>query len=193
MEIDGGIMRYGFETAIVPLEPAESRRWHFLATEGRQITPIRAKNKLDKHGLGAKFKLADHYHTGKVYVGWCRKPLVTICTNAPDKFPANELFMASGVPRVRKLEEQSERSSSKDLSLLSRIGFLGSAVGISGVTKREKKYKQVSVVAKRTMDGNFEGVLTEARTTHAYCGMGGPREPGFCRQSRLWLLPHFGM
>ncbi len=65
----GGVLRYGFDTAIVPLEPPESRKWHYFATEGQQITPMRAEGILRLHGLGTKFKLANRYQEGKVYVG----------------------------------------------------------------------------------------------------------------------------
>jgi hypothetical protein len=82
-----------------------------------------------------------------------------------NSFPAVEVSADSGVSVVKKLEEHTERSSASDASLVTRIGFLGSALGISGSKKREQKYKQVGIVAKRTLEQNFEGVLTAARTT----------------------------
>ena len=94
----GGRLKYGFETAIVPLEPAESRRWHYFATDGRQITPMRAEQQLRLYGLGTRFKLANQYQLGKVYVGWCPSPVA-------NPFPVIEVFKDSGVPTVKKLEE----------------------------------------------------------------------------------------
>jgi len=61
MEIDGGIVRYGFDMAIVPLKPVKSRRWYFFRTEGRQITSMRAKNELKKLRLSVKFELVGSF------------------------------------------------------------------------------------------------------------------------------------
>ncbi|KAF7503821.1 hypothetical protein GJ744_003262 [Endocarpon pusillum] len=168
IQIDGCVMKYGVETALVPLMPVEGRRWHFLSTPGRQITPHRVKVELYAHGLDEKFKLADHYETGKVYVGWCCNPVLALCTDIPKRCSADtpdSIAMASGVGEVEELERASERSSSKDASFQPRIGFLGSSLSFSGGTKREKKFKQISVVAKRTAAGNYENVITLAQTT----------------------------
>ncbi|KIM97361.1 hypothetical protein OIDMADRAFT_20541, partial [Oidiodendron maius Zn] len=102
-------MMYGFDTAIVPLAPAEARRWHFITTKGRQITPRRAENELTERKLDT-ILLASQYLLGKVYIGWCPNPVVGICSDVLKMF-ASEVMKPSGVPAVEKLEEQPERSS----------------------------------------------------------------------------------
>ena len=67
--IKGGVtMMYGFDTAIVPLAPAEARRWHLIMTKGTQITPRRAKDELTECMLDT-ILLASQYLLGKVYIG----------------------------------------------------------------------------------------------------------------------------
>jgi hypothetical protein len=165
MATDDGIILFGFDTALIPLEPPESKRWHFLTTDGKQITPMRISKVLNGLKLRAQGKMSNYYSTGKVYVGWCGNPVVKIGTAELDLDLVEDALMASGVPDVKKLEERSEKTSSMDVSLLSRKGFLGSALGISGGTKRETKFRQVAVVAKRTQAENFERVLDAACAT----------------------------
>ena len=93
-----------------------------------------------------------------MYVGWCSVP-------SAEPFPAIEISSDSGVAVVKRFEEAAERSSTQELSVLGRLGFLGSAIGLSGSRKREKKHKETRVVAKRRPEANFEGILTAARTT----------------------------
>lgn len=45
---EDGLILFGFDTSLIPLEPPDSRRWHFLVTEGIQITPARVKKSLVK-------------------------------------------------------------------------------------------------------------------------------------------------
>ncbi|OCL09928.1 hypothetical protein AOQ84DRAFT_387853 [Glonium stellatum] len=178
--VDGALIMYGFDTAIFPLEPPESRRWHFLVTEGRQITPMRVKQELNKRKLRA-CRLTDRYRTGTVYVGWCPDPMVTIGSSASDDRLVQHVFMSSGIYEVSNVEELSEKSSSRDLTFLTRAGFLGSALGCSSGRKREKKFKQISVVAKRTEESNFERILTVAQI--APCILWDQSV------GRAWLLP----
>lgn len=167
-----GTILFGFDTALIPLDPPESRRWHFLATKGRQITPARVKKefgkrKEKKEGSDVRFpgEIEHEYRKGNVYVGWCAAPVVKIGTIDSDMTPVDDISMSSGLRRVKEFEELAEKSSGKDVSFFSRIGLLGFSVGASGGKKKEKKFKQVSVVAKYTQEGNFEGILTSARAT----------------------------
>jgi len=175
----GATMMYGFDTAIVPLEPAEARRWHFMRTEGRQITPRRAEIELTKRKLDAKL-LANEYLPGKVYIGWCPNPVVSICSKAMNTF-AGEVIKPSGVPPATKLEEQSERNSSRHLSFTPRLGILGSSLGFSSGAIKEKKYSGVVLIAARKREQNFERVLTSA--------MGTPSILWDSRNKKAWLLP----
>lgn len=167
---ENGPIFLGFDTALIPLDPPESKRWHFLATEGRQITPARVKREFGKRkkekmeGSNVWFQgnLEQDYRQGNVYVGWCTAPLVEIRS---DTTSVDGICKASGLPPVQDLEEPTERSSGNDVSFFSRIGFFGFSIGASGGRKRERKFKQVSLVAKYTQEGNFEGVLTSARAT----------------------------
>jgi hypothetical protein len=178
--IKGGVtMMYGFDTAIVPLAPAEARRWHFMTTKGRQITPRRAENELTERKLDT-ILLASQYLHGKVYIGWCPNPVVGICSEVLKTF-ASEVIRPSGVPAVERLEEQPERTSGRDFSISSRFGFLGSSLGLSTGVKREKKYRRVVVITTRTRERNFEGVLTSA--------IGTPSILWDSRNQRAWLLP----
>lgn len=165
---DGSIL-FGFDTALIPLDPPESRRWHFLATKGRQITPARVKREFGKQEEKSEEShvrfpgIITHEHRkGNVYVGWCAAPVVRI---GSDAIQVEDISMSSGLRSVREFEELTEKSSSNDVSFFSRIGFLGFNVGASGGKKKEKKFKQVSVVAKHTQGGNFEGILASARAT----------------------------
>ena len=151
----------GFDTALIPLTPPESRRWHFLVTDGRQITPAR----LTKAYRGVRFQgeLEPEYCTGNVYVGWCASLVITIGTIDSDIVTIDDISMSSGVSRVKANEESVERSSAHDASFVPRIGFLGSSVGGSWGGRRERKYRQTTVVSKRIQQSNFEGVLDSAR------------------------------
>jgi hypothetical protein len=162
IDTEDGSIFFGFDTALIPLAPPESRRWHFLVTNGRQITPARVKREFC--GSRLQDKIGDDY-TGNVYVGWCGTAVFVIGAKDSDTISVNNISMSSGVPEVKKYEESVERSSAKDASFLARIGFLGSSVGATGGSKKEKKFKLGPVVAKRTLQGNFEGILTSARTT----------------------------
>jgi hypothetical protein len=71
MIIDDTAVKFGFDTALIPLEPAKSRRWHFLVTEGKQITPGRLKREIKKWGLCRRDEIAEGDLKGNVYVGWC--------------------------------------------------------------------------------------------------------------------------
>lgn len=167
---ENGPIFLGFHTALIPLDPPESKRWHFLATEGRQITPARVKREFGKRkkekmeGSNVWFQgnLEQDYRKGNVYLGWCTAPLVEIRS---DTTSVDVICKASGLPPVKDLEELTERSSGNDVSFFSRIGFFGFSIGASGGKKRERKFKQVSLVAKYTQERNFEGVLTSARAT----------------------------
>ena len=169
---DDGTILFGFDTALIPLDPPESRRWHFLATKGKQITPARVKREFGKEnekmeGSNTRFAgTLDHDHRkGNVYVGWCAAPVVKIGIVDSDTAPVGDISMSSGLDCVEELEELAEKSSGKDVSFFSRIGFLGFSVGASGGQKKEKKFKQVSVVAKYTLESHFEGILSSARST----------------------------
>lgn len=169
---EDGTILFGFDTALIPLDPPKSRRWHFLATKGKQITPARVKKEFgienDKiEGSNVRFAgtLEQDHREGNVYVGWCTAPVVTIGKVDSDTAPVGDISMSSGLDRVKELEELVERSSGKDVSFFSRIGFLGSSVGASGGNKREKKFKQASIVAKYKLENQFEGVLSSARST----------------------------
>lgn len=169
---DDGTILFGFDTALIPLNPPESRRWHFLATKGKQITPARVKKEFGEEnermeGSNVRFvgRLEHDYRKGNVYVGWCAAPVVKIGTVDSDTAPVGDISMSSGLSCVKEFEELAEKSSGKDVSFFSRIGFLGFSVGASGGKKEEKKFKQVSVVAKHTLESNFEGILSAARST----------------------------
>ena len=169
---EDGLILIGFDTALIPLDPPESRRWHFLVTEGRQITPARVNREFGKRigtegrrDLQFKGKLEPEFREGRVYVGWCAAPVVTIGTVDSDMVAVDVISMSSGLSYVKELEEPVERSSGNEFSFVSRIGFLGSSIGASGEKKKDRKFRQVNVVAKRTHRSNFEGALASARAT----------------------------
>jgi hypothetical protein len=179
MVVDDGIILFGFDTALVPLDPPESRRWHFLTTEGRQITPMRVINELDRLNIHYRAKISDCSIIGRVFVGWCSNPVVRINTTEPDAKLTEDVSMASGVPDVKRYETCSKRASAVDISF--RIGAIGSMFGLSGGIKREKNFRQVAVVAKRTPTGNFERILDSV------CNI--PCILWDNSISRAWLLP----
>ncbi len=169
---EDGLILCGFDTALIPLEPPESRRWHFMVTEGRQITPARVNREFGKRNEAAgrsllrfKGKLEPDFCNGKAYVGWCAAPVVTFGTTGSDTAAVDDIRMSSGLHNVKKLDELVERSSGNDFSIIPRIGFLGSSIGASFVKKNDRKFQQVNVVAKRTPRSNFEGILASARAT----------------------------
>ncbi len=162
IDTEDGSIFFGFDTALIPLAPPESRRWHFLVTNGRQITSARVKREFC--GSRLQDKIGDDY-TRNVYVGWCGTAVFVIDAKNSNTISVNNINMSSNVPEVKKYEELVERSSVKDASFLAHIEFLGSSVGATGGSKKEKKFKLGPVVAKRTLQGNFEGILTLARTT----------------------------
>ncbi len=169
---DDGTILFGFDTALIPLDPPESRRWHFMATKGKQITPARVKREFGKEnekmeGSNVRFTgTIEHDHRkGNVYVGWCAAPVVKIGIVDSDTAPLGDISMSSGLDCVKELEELAEKSSGKDVSFFSRIGFLGFSIGASSGKKKEKKFKQVSLVAEYTLEGHYEGILSSARST----------------------------
>ncbi|OBT51372.1 hypothetical protein VE04_09328, partial [Pseudogymnoascus sp. 24MN13] len=139
---------FGFDTALIPLAPSESRRWHFLVTKGRQITPARVKRAFSGPRLKDKIEVD---YTGIVYVGWCTTAVVAIGTEESDNISPNDISMSSGVSSVKQHEESVERSLAKDASFLARIGFLGSSIGATGGVKKEQKFRLCPVVTKRTL------------------------------------------
>lgn len=172
IETEDGTILFGFDTALIPLDPPESRRWHFLATKGKQITPARVKKEFSKgndkmKGSNVRFAgaLEQDHRKGNVYVGWCAAPVVKIGIVDADTAPVADISMSSGLDCVKELDELAEKSSGRDVSFFSRIGFLGFSVGASGGKKKEKKFKQVSVVAKYTLESQFEGILSSALST----------------------------
>ena len=64
-----GIVVYGFDQALIPLAPAGRRRWHFVETKDKQITPQRIERELEDLGIQAETELGAEYWSGKVYVG----------------------------------------------------------------------------------------------------------------------------
>lgn len=145
---EDGCVLFGFDTALIPLSPPESRRWHFLVTKGRQITPARVKRefgrrneKLEGGNVRFQGEIAPDYRKGNVYVGWCTSPVVEIGTINSDTTPVDDISMSSGLRCVGELEEIAERSSGNDVSFFSRISFFGAGFGASGGKKREKKFK----------------------------------------------------
>lgn len=128
---NGSPISFGFDTAIVPLEPVESRKWHFFRTPGRQITAMRALRELRKH-FGEEVELARQPLLGKVYVGWCNNPIV-------DSLPSIEVSRGSGVSDVEEYEEQPEGSSTKDQTLFARANIAWTLTfGASASFKRER-------------------------------------------------------
>ena len=168
----GGPILIGFDTALVPLEPCENRHWHFLLTEGKQITPSRIKRELSaEKGLnGIQFNgdLGVNSNLGGAeiaYVGYCTSALITIGTCDSDRISINDISMSSGVPKADIHEESVERSSGSDVLSVLRIGFLGSSIGPNISKRKDKKFKHIAVVAKRTLESNFENALTSANAT----------------------------
>ena len=117
---------------------------------------------------------------GKVYVGWCPNPVVSICSQVPNTF-ASEVIKPSGVPAVMKLEEQSERILRRKISFSSQVGVLGSSLGFFSGAKIETGYRRVIVIAAQVREQNFERVLTSA--------MGMPTILWDSRNRKAWLLP----
>ncbi len=154
---NGAHVKYGIESLIASLEPAEKKRWHYLETPGEQMTPRKAVKQLLNH-LGEDFRLAANYLPGRVYVGWCPHPVMNPC-------PKGELARYSGVPVSKEIEDKSERGQSTEISLLGRFGFAGSSVGGSIGHKREQKYRPVALAVKLSVDGSLEEALKFSRTT----------------------------
>jgi len=125
MIIDNTAVKFGFDTALIPLEPAKSKRWHFLVTEGKQITPERLKKDTKKWRLCRTDEVAEDDLKGNVYVGWCGNPVVKIATIKSESDIVRNFFMNSGVPDVPKLSESSESSLAKSLTIPIRIGLGG--------------------------------------------------------------------
>lgn len=168
---EDGLILFGFDTALIPLEPPESRRWHFLVTEGIQITPARVEKEFGKWSKNKKtrdirFKgnVGPEYHNGNVYVGWCAAPIVKIDTNDLDTTPLDHhISMPSGVCNMRNLEESVKRSSGNDVSSFSRMDVFGSMTGASNGGKGDKRVQQVNVVTKSIQKRNSEGIPGSAQ------------------------------
>jgi hypothetical protein len=186
---DDGILLFGFDTGLIPLEPADERRWHFMSTEGRQMTAEYVRRKY--HGRRMRPTVrptsADEwinryeYRNGRVFVGARSPPLLKIGTVEPSDTLIECLSNNSGIESVEDLEENSERSKSRDVSFLGRLGISGASFGLSGGMKREQKYKQVSTVLRRTATSNFEQMLISMEKT--------PFILWDHSAKRAWLLP----
>lgn len=182
MKTDYGIIQYGFDTAIFPIEPTDERKWHVVVTRGKQITPLRLKNALLGATDGRRVRMAQSFSPGKVYVGWCPHFTITFYANTYNTLrdPDNP-FPSSGLPILDNNFQHTERTLARDSSVNIRGGlfaFLGGSTGI----KREKKYKQ-SIVRYRKVQGkdqNFHDVLLAATRTPCILWTD--------RQKEAWLL-----
>ncbi|KAK7890413.1 hypothetical protein LTR67_008299 [Exophiala xenobiotica] len=117
MKTDYGIIQYGFDIAIFPIEPEEDRKWHVVVTSGKQITPLRLINALDK-GDGLQFQMAQRCLPGKVYVGWCSHFKITFYSNVYNAIrdPDNPI-PSSGLRTVDGNFQRTERSEGRDTSV----------------------------------------------------------------------------
>ena len=83
---EDGLLLFGFYIALIPLEPPVSRRWHFLVTEGIQITPARVNQEFgkrkekDEGDFRFQGTLAPEHQNSNVYVGWRAAPVAKIDT-----------------------------------------------------------------------------------------------------------------
>lgn len=159
---EDGLILFGFDTALVSLDPPESRRWHFLVTNGIQITPARVKKELGKgtenqEGLKIRFrgKIEHHHCNGKVYVGWCAAPVIEFGTTDSDRASVDHISRPFGVYNIKKNEESVEKSPGDDESSFFRTGDFGSRIGASSEKENAKIFQQANVVAKRTRKSSF--------------------------------------
>jgi ankyrin repeat protein len=174
---NGVTMLYGFDSAIFPLWPIETRRWHLITTNDRQITPRRAEIKLSEYKLD-RF-LTSEYQTGMVYIGWCPNLVVSICSAELSEF-SNKVLRPSGV-LPGQCEDVRKRKSIKTFIFRPRLELLALDLTFSTKIRREKKYKEVIAIAKRTRSNNYEGILSAA--------MGTPSILWDNNEKLAWLLP----
>ncbi|GAB7348898.1 hypothetical protein MBLNU459_g7590t1 [Dothideomycetes sp. NU459] len=153
----------GFDTALVPLEPAESRKWHLITTNGHQITPARIRRLYDGPRLRPQKHFIERYCSGTVFVGWSENPRVEIGSSIPSEHVARAVVdRSSGLPIARGLEERADRGRAYEGSFQPRFGFLGSSLGVSLGTRADTRYAQVNVRAKRSLSGSFERMIDAA-------------------------------
>lgn len=141
---EDGLLLFGFDTALIPLEPPESRRWHFLVTKGIQTTPARVNKKFgkrkEKDEGDFQFQgILEPEQNGNA-APVAKFDIIDLDTTPVD----HHIGLSSGVCNDKKLEESVKRSSRSDVSSFSRI------IGASGGEKIDKKFQPVNIVAKRT-------------------------------------------
>lgn len=141
---EDGLLLFGFDTAIIPLEPPESRRWHFLVTEGIQITPARVNKKFGKRKEKDERDFRFQGILEPEYQNDNAAPVAKFDIIYLDTTPVDHhISLPSGVCNDKKLEESVKRSSRSDVSSFSRI------IGASGGERIDKKFQPVNIVAKR--------------------------------------------
>lgn len=161
---NGGQIFYGFDTALVPLEPIEAKRWHFIMTKGVQLTPRRVEKEIKRLDLTALVtttdKIPERVH-GRVYVGWCPDPHINLYFAPQSTRLSNRVLIEnSGVPPSGTIEKCSEHSVRKAFSVPLRIGFPGTSFGLTADVRRKKKYEFITTVAEKKKGTNYEDILT---------------------------------
>ncbi|KAK9482464.1 hypothetical protein V1527DRAFT_485690 [Lipomyces starkeyi] len=166
---DDTLILKGFDTALIPLRPVEHKRWHFIQTPGKQITleDIYQTNTALRLRLNKSQEEWKTYidQAGKVYVGWCDAPVVTIGTEKPDSKLLEDVAAISRVNECREIIELEGKSTSRSGTVAATGGFPGGGFTVSGTDARGKQFKLVPLSTPLPVANGFEETLLNAEAT----------------------------
>ncbi|KAF8241836.1 hypothetical protein K440DRAFT_641121 [Wilcoxina mikolae CBS 423.85] len=146
-----GVILLGFDTALIPLKPLRSKRWHFVCKPGKQMTAR------DIATYGLPRLQGDNYQQGTVSVGWCPTAEITMGTT---KDGVN--IKESGVRKVTERRIMAGTDRAIQLQLGGHGGIGGSAFVGNIAFQRQTTRSQAAVVAIRSAAENFARVITQA-------------------------------
>ncbi|KAK9342835.1 hypothetical protein V1522DRAFT_447684 [Lipomyces starkeyi] len=152
-----GVILFGPKTAIIPA--GGERRWHVLDTDEVRLPKLlQSAHEYLRHRPGSTASPSEfgELPTGKVFVGWCEKPLVRIGTTEPAD------LLQSGVSPHPGLNQVNGQNVGYQWSGQLAIGILGPQVGFGVVKSSARTFKPGSVVGKGSTPKYYIELLTQA-------------------------------
>jgi hypothetical protein len=145
-----GVFLLGFDTALIPLDPLHSKRWHILCKPGKQIT----SRDIASYDLS---RLAgDKCPRGTVSVGWCPTSVLNMGTSN-----SGVNTKTSGITKATEKKNLAETSRAIQFQFGAQGGIGGSALLGNVAYQRQMTSKQAAVVSIRSAAENF-GRVTQA-------------------------------
>jgi len=168
-----GVFLLGFDTALIPLEPLERKRWHFVYKPGKQMT----SQDISSHHLHHLPRLiGKEYQQGIISVGWCAASVIIMGTR---KDGVNTKESKIDMALEKRVKAETSRAIHFQVAVQGGIG--GSALTGTIGYQRQITHKQGAVVSLRSPADNYRGILTQSSSTRVILFDNGTK--------RAWLVP----